>query len=719
MFKIRYWRYHWLNYKIIKKLGSGGNATVYKIQTNDNQIVALKKLHKNANKEKESRFTDEIAVIKQNYKEIVGILPIIWSSKYKFEYTMPIAEPIVKYIKEHESSPREIVLGIIDICNTLSKLHTKNISHRDIKPSNLYFYDNRYYIGDFGLVDLPDGENNYTREDRGLGAIFTIAPEMKRNPKKADGKKADVYSLAKTLWMLLSLDETGFEGVYDFSDSKHSLKNYKHLQNIHLVEIEELLKNATDNTPENRPSIDSFKNHLLKWLEVSDDYSKYQRSEWQFLNKYFLKNSGETIIWRNPVEIVTVLNVLAKTQAHNHMLFSSAGGQDFLKASLANEDGCIYIYDDCKEINLVKPKALFFERFDKNEEWNYLLLECQELNPVYCADFEYEILVEDYPAHYVSAEYEQYGVYDYDSGKELPSGYKVVARYLKGKFLFVLKSGPYNKIPETYDGRHGEFSHEELREYTNLLIKSKDAEYKAKVRMKEDSNKPEINEARCVETFIRDEFKNWIFDVSEYTKKATNIAYYITLTINDGKLDFDSLIEGEFCLCNDGYMKRKRNHMDEIKLIYDKKEVSSCIEECEKMLTNYCKVNNFDGCGAAFFSFDIQRCGKPEHLFTKEEIKIEMEKADDRKHNTLVIDENGYAKVVSGENLNYYPVRQETWHAGNGYVGKYSNLSTLDDDYMSMLQGWLNYLETNHAKRMDYLEPKQEKELLERIREFY
>lgn len=30
-------------------------------------------------------------------------------------------------------------------------------------------------------------------------------------------------------------------------------------------------------------------------------------------------------------------------------------------------------------------------------------------------------------------------------------------------------------------------------------------------------------------------------------------------------------------------------------------------------------------------------------------------------------------------------LRQETWRAGNCYVGKYSDLSMLDDDYMSIL----------------------------------
>lgn len=31
-----------MKYNITKKLGSGGNATVYEIQTNDNKIIALK-----------------------------------------------------------------------------------------------------------------------------------------------------------------------------------------------------------------------------------------------------------------------------------------------------------------------------------------------------------------------------------------------------------------------------------------------------------------------------------------------------------------------------------------------------------------------------------------------------------------------------------------------------------------------------------------------------
>lgn len=91
---------------------------------------------------------------------------------------------------------------------------------------------------------------------------------MKRNPKNADGKKADVFSLAKTTWMLLTGNELGFDGVYNFLDKSHSLRFMDKFKNVHLVELEELLTEATNNNPNLRPDIELFKKQLEVWLDV-------------------------------------------------------------------------------------------------------------------------------------------------------------------------------------------------------------------------------------------------------------------------------------------------------------------------------------------------------------------------------------------------------------------------------------------------------------------
>lgn len=72
----------------------------------------------------------------------------------------------------------------------------------------------------------------------GTGAIFMIDLEMKRNPKPADASKADVFSLAKTLWMFLSGDEKSFDGVYDYLDQSHSLRYVSRFRKEHLVIME-------------------------------------------------------------------------------------------------------------------------------------------------------------------------------------------------------------------------------------------------------------------------------------------------------------------------------------------------------------------------------------------------------------------------------------------------------------------------------------------------
>ena len=96
-----------------------------------------------------------------------------------------------------------------------------------------------------------------------------------------------------------------------------------------------------------------------------------------------------------------------------------------------------------------------------------------------------------------------------------------------------------------------------------------------------------------------------------------------------------------------------------------------------------------------------------------------MRNADDRRHNRLVIDGNGYARIISDEERAYlYPVYIEEWNDGNNYVGKYSKLYTLDDSYKYCLYGWYRYLITGRGQFIDYLpERVDEAELIEQIKE--
>lgn len=761
MAKTKNWH---ISYNTLKELGEGGNAKVYHVQCKDNEEeYALKDLNAGG-AEKKGRFIDEINVIKDNCTEIEGIIPIFDFSVDEYWYTMPIAKPAIDYIVESEFNIKEIVRGIIQLCKTLEKLHEKGISHRDIKPSNIYYYKSRFSFGDFGLVEFPENINEFTKSDKGLGAIFTIAPEMKRNPKSADGKKADVFSVAKTMWMFLSKDEKGFDGVYNYLDSSHSLRYIDKYKDTHLVEIDELLRDATDNIPEIRPTIKEFKERLENWLAIYSDIDKSQASDWNFLNKQlFGSNPPESSSWRNINKIVEVLNIIGKTPAYNHMLLHDGGGLDFSHAEIAAEDGCIKLYDTIGFCYIVKPKILHFEGFEKKYRWNYFLLELNELRPIFQNNIynDYEYLVEDNPGHYVSAQYAQYGVYDYDTGTPLPKGYKIVHRCTKGKFLIVMKSGPYNGINGTYDGRHGDCSDIDFREYMNNLIsiyeevynyaKQDDAlknlsdeDIEARILYLEEFNRNPFkmdftelknsNEVRAKfaeqqksKEYIKDNFNQWNFKTLLHPCELSSvekIKFAFTFKSPSDHFSLENLKGVDNYICTDGYIRKLNSPLEnECYCIDDRELVISLKNKLEQKISTLLKENKlaelkkYENC----FSIKLFKCGKPTHLFTKKEIEEEMRKADDRFSNQLVIDEDGYAKVIKNEGFGYlFPVRHESWNAGNVCVGKYSRLSTLEDDYISSLQGWLLYLKTGSKQNMDYVhENRNEEELLKEIKEFY
>ena len=752
------------NYENLGELGEGGNAKVYHVKCKNNKKdYALKELSVGG-AEKKGRFIDEINIIKDNWRKVKGIIPIIEYSIDEYWYTMPIAESAIDYIVENKIGIEDIVKGVIQLCETLENLHENEISHRDIKPSNIYYYENRFCFGDFGLVDFPENTNDFTRADRGLGAIFTIAPEMKRNPKTADGKKADVFSLAKTLWMFLTKDEKGFDGVYNYLDSSHSLRYIDKYKDTHLVEIDELLKDATDNYPDIRLTITEFKERLINWIDIFNDMNKSQASDWHFLNKQlFGLNPPDSSSWRNINKIVEVLNIIGKTPAYNHMLFHDHGGLDFAHAEIATENNCIKLYDTLGFCRIIKPKILYFEGFDENYKWNYFLLELDKLNPVLGNDnyIDSEYLVEDTPAHYVSAKYAQYGVYDYDKGNKLPNGYELVYRYTKGMFLIVMKNGPYNRINGTYDGRHGDCSAEEFREYIDSLIKDylklydyanqeeslkclSDEEIEKRILDLEIFNRnpfressvqkydkikmrEELTNEQKSKDYITQNFTIWDFsdELQNYLlTDSTVVKYVFEFRCPNNGFSLKSYSGISNYICTDGSIKKLNSYLDKsCYCIHDRKMAIEIKHKLEEKVLKILKINNLSGLEKyeKCFSIKLVKVGKPTHLFTKQEIEEEMKKADDRFYNQLVIDENGYAKVIKNNSYGYlYPVRHESWDAGNMYVGKYSKLSTLDDNYISSLQGWLLYLKTGQTQYMDYLhENTNEEELLKEIKEYY
>lgn len=239
------------SWQLISYIDAGGNGEVWLCHNTQKEEFAFKLLSKIRQKAYQ-RFCDEIEVVRRN-QDIKGILPIIDFDLPKDQsksipwYVMPKATPISKIVID--KSAKEKIEILIPLAETLSSLHKRNISHRDIKPSNILFYNGRAHPSDFGLADYPE-KKDITLKGESVGPKWTMAPEMRRNAESADGIMADSYSFAKTLWILLTGQNKGFDGQYN-SDSVVGLKNFLKLP-IYLKPIDDLFTVCTDNKPQGK-----------------------------------------------------------------------------------------------------------------------------------------------------------------------------------------------------------------------------------------------------------------------------------------------------------------------------------------------------------------------------------------------------------------------------------------------------------------------------------
>lgn len=745
-------KYPWeVKYTTIKKLDRGGNAQVVLVVDNEKNEFALKPLcpeYVKKSSDKRKRFLREVDVMRNELRDLSGVIPIIDFSEEGYWYVMPIAEKSMDVMKKKKMDLNQRIVAFQTIADTLRVIHSRGITHRDIKPANILYYKDHFCFCDFGLCRVKDSKLTEKRDN--IGAKFTIAPEMRRDSKHSDPYKADVYSMGKTLWMFLTENEDAFDGTYSPIEEGIGLHFFKQYRDSNIADIEFLLEDATKNNPDDRPTIDEFCCRLSNWVNVSNskDYASIQRSELRMI-KHYLSLSCEvnSLTITNPKEIVKALNYFRLTPILNHMLYPRGGGLDFDSAEEVYETGCIALHSQLGIIDILKPKQFVFESLD-DYNWFYFLLEADNLKPVLSSDDVIsEELVEDIPGHYCNAIDYVYGVYDYDSGIKLPQSARRVERYCSGTFLILPKLGYYNQQPSTYDGRQNNCTAEEFKVYMQKLKKIADEceqkgySFHQIVRLLDKIPNPFSRsdyDDRLVEsekivfppkTFILDAVRS--IDVSNNLAKIKDkwspatFAVYVT---GEGLKCSDSLVyyyedQVQWFLCNDGKIHQTTWGDKQVLKLHDRNEANSLIKEVDSAINDLYHEAGFENKGfqVAKCKMTVCRTGKPTHMFNKEEIKVLMRSADDRLGNTLVIDEFGFAQIIPGYfDTHTYPVSQETWCSRNNYVGKYSNLSDLERSYEWMLEGWLNYLKRDVAIYMDNsLEELNVSELLKEIKAYY
>lgn len=254
-------------YALLSRLGHGGNADVWLAQLDGGEPVAVKVLRAKPGSEPWRRFAREVEVVKGLAAE-PGVLPILASDLDERSrdawYAMPVAE--TAEIALAGAALAQVVEAAAGFSETLARLAQRGIHHRDVKPSNLYRFGDRWTVGDFGLVAIPDAEP-ITGPNRALGPRNYLPYELIVSPDTAPGGPVDVYELAKTLWVLATPLPSAPFGHQPADGSEYTLERM--LSDPLRTEIDRLIDRATRTDPLQRPSMGGFHDELRAWLEAA------------------------------------------------------------------------------------------------------------------------------------------------------------------------------------------------------------------------------------------------------------------------------------------------------------------------------------------------------------------------------------------------------------------------------------------------------------------
>jgi len=199
-------------YRIVRRLGLGGMATVYLgIQRSLGRPVAIKVLATDHTHSEDlvRRFEHEARTIARlDHPHIVSIFDVGRTSNGQIYYTMPYlpnGDLAGRNLRENQPAILDVIRAIAD---ALGYAHEQGIVHRDVKPANIWLLeDGTVKLLDFGIAKIA--ASTMTSAGSVLGSAFYMAPEQVTG-REVDGR-ADIFAAGVVLYELLA-NHRPFEG---------------------------------------------------------------------------------------------------------------------------------------------------------------------------------------------------------------------------------------------------------------------------------------------------------------------------------------------------------------------------------------------------------------------------------------------------------------------------------------------------------------------------
>jgi serine/threonine-protein kinase len=227
-------------YRILRRLGSGGMATVYRAEQMPlGRDVVVKVLHAHLGRDAEmaERFRREAEAAAQLVHPFICPLLDFGQSGETVYIVMPylgggsLAERVQK---ERVVSPVVVAAATAQVAVGLDHAHRRGVVHRDVKPDNILFdEDGNALITDFGIATARF-HGRLTATGRAMGTPHYMSPEQAMG-KLVDGR-SDLYALGIVMYEAL-VGFPPFDGADAFS------VGYKHVheQPVHLADVDSRL----------------------------------------------------------------------------------------------------------------------------------------------------------------------------------------------------------------------------------------------------------------------------------------------------------------------------------------------------------------------------------------------------------------------------------------------------------------------------------------------